>query len=66
VGSDLFSGDTLFYHSVGRTDIPLASHDQIINSIKTRLMVLPGDTKVYPGHGGSSTIEEERANNPFL
>lgn len=63
---NLFSGDTLFAHSIGRTDLEGGSYEEIINSIKSKLMVLPGETAVYPGHGGSTTIKEESDNNPFL
>ncbi|MDP4091453.1 MAG: MBL fold metallo-hydrolase, partial [Bacillota bacterium] len=52
----LISGDTLFEGSVGRTDFPGADHDTLINSIKTKLMGLPEDTIVLPGHGGETTI----------
>jgi glyoxylase-like metal-dependent hydrolase (beta-lactamase superfamily II) len=62
----LFSGDTLFNAGVGRTDFPGASHSQLMNSINTKLMVLPDDTVVYPGHGPHTTIGAERRNNPFL
>lgn len=56
----LFSGDTLFYGTWGRTDLPTSSFQDIINSITTKLLALPGDTIVYPGHGKSTMIEEER------
>jgi glyoxylase-like metal-dependent hydrolase (beta-lactamase superfamily II) len=62
----LFSGDTLFYEGIGRTDIPGGDHELIIRSIKGRLMTLPGEVKVFPGHGPETTIEHERKNNPFL
>jgi len=62
----LFSGDTLFYRSVGRTDIPLSSHDDIISSIQFKLFALPDNTKVFPGHGEETTIGYEKAHNPFL
>ena len=62
----LFSGDTLFAGSVGRTDFPGGSHATLMRSIKEKLMVLPDNTLVYPGHGPSTTIGEERAGNPFL
>jgi len=62
----LFSGDTLFYHGIGRTDFPGASETLLIKSIKMRLFKLSDDTIVYPGHGPSSTIGEEKNNNPFL
>ncbi len=62
----LFTGDSLFYHGIGRTDFPGASEEALIKSIKMRLFKLRDDTIIYPGHGPSSTIGEERDNNPFL
>ncbi|MEI8175966.1 MAG: MBL fold metallo-hydrolase [Candidatus Omnitrophota bacterium] len=62
----LFSGDTLFFECVGRTDLPSGSHRAIQESIKNRLMNLPDDCKVHPGHGRETTIGHERRNNPFL
>ncbi|MFH1888615.1 MAG: MBL fold metallo-hydrolase [Candidatus Omnitrophota bacterium] len=62
----LFTGDSLFYHGVGRTDFTGASESLLIKSIKERLLKLSDDILVYPGHGPSSTIGEERKNNPFL
>ena len=62
----VFSGDTLFNYGIGRTDFPGGSHDQLLNSIHTQLMVLPDDTAVYPGHGPDTTIGTERQGNPFL
>jgi hydroxyacylglutathione hydrolase len=62
----LFSGDTLFACSIGRTDLAGGSMDEIINSIKSKLLTLPDDTAVYPGHGPSSTILIEKKRNPFL
>jgi glyoxylase-like metal-dependent hydrolase (beta-lactamase superfamily II) len=62
----LFSGDTLFFQGIGRTDFPQANQMQLIQSIKKRLLKLPDDTVVYPGHGPCSTIGKERKNNPFL
>lgn len=61
----LVCGDTLFQGSVGRTDLPTGSGGQLNRSIKEKLMVLPDDVKVYPGHGDSTTIGEERKYNPF-
>ena len=58
----LLSGDTLFYRSIGRTDLFGGNYAQLINSIKQELMVLPSETKVYPGHGPSTTVGEERLN----
>jgi len=64
--SVVFVGDTLFAGSVGRTDFYGGDHDTLIDSIKTKLLKLPDDTIVYSGHGPSTTIGEERKNNPFL
>lgn len=61
----IFSGDTLFYGSVGRTDFDYGSYDDIIKSVK-RLAALTGDRKVYPGHGMLTTLERERKNNVFI
>jgi glyoxylase-like metal-dependent hydrolase (beta-lactamase superfamily II) len=62
----LFSGDTLFNHGIGRTDFPGCSYEQLIDSIQNKLMTLPDETIVYPGHGPATTIGEERRGNPFL
>lgn len=62
----LFSGDTLFRRSVGRTDFPGGSWDDLVNSIETRLLTLPGDLLVLPGHGEETTIAEESRLNPFV
>lgn len=62
----VFTGDALFNDSVGRTDFPGGSHQQLLNGIFTKLMVLPDSTVVYPGHGPASTIGAERRGNPFL
>jgi len=61
----LFSGDTLFAGSVGRTDLPGGSRASLITSIAKRLMPLPDNTRVLPGHGPETTIGVERAHNPF-
>lgn len=61
----LISGDTLFEGSVGRTDLPTGSDRVLLASLKNKLMILPGEVKVFPGHGGSTTIEEEKKYNPF-
>lgn len=63
--SALFSGDTLFRGSIGRTDFPRSSMRQLIDSLRTRLLTLPEDTAVYPGHGPVSTIGFEKRFNPF-
>jgi hydroxyacylglutathione hydrolase len=62
----LFAGDTLFAGSIGRTDLWGGSLEKILRSIHQKLMVLPDETIVYPGHGGVTTIGQERAANPFL
>ncbi len=62
----VFSGDTLFNYGIGRYDLPGGSYSQIMNSIYTKLMVLPETTIVYPGHGPDTTIAAERRGNPFL
>ena len=62
----LFAGDTLFAGSIGRTDLWGGSLDEILRSIHTKLLALPEDTVVYPGHGPATTIGEERESNPFL
>lgn len=62
----LFSGDTLFYQSIGRCDFPTGNFDTLISSIKTKLLTLPGDTHVFPGHEAETTIENEINYNPYL
>lgn len=62
----VFSGDTLFCMSVGRTDFPGGSMSAIVRSIKEKLMTLPENTTVYPGHNDVTTIENERMYNPYL
>ena len=62
----LVSGDTLFQESVGRTDLPTGSMGTLVRSIKEKLLVLPENTQVYPGHGDSTTIDHEKKYNPFL
>jgi glyoxylase-like metal-dependent hydrolase (beta-lactamase superfamily II) len=62
----VFTGDALFAGSIGRTDFPGGDLMTLLRSIKTRLMTLPDDTKVFSGHGPESTIGEERRENPFL
>lgn len=61
----IFTGDTLFRLSVGRTDFPFCSHSDLMQSVK-RLFALAGDYTVYPGHGESSTLNFERNNNPYV
>ena len=62
----LFSGDTLFEGTIGRTDLPLGEYDDLIRSVMEKLIILPGETVVYPGHGPSTEISVERTSNPFL
>jgi len=62
----LVAGDTLFAGSIGRTDLPGGNTPQILDSIHTRLLALPNETKVVPGHGPATTIGAERRSNPFL
>ena len=62
----IFSGDTLFYESIGRTDLPTGNHRMLIEAIHNQLMVLADNIEVYPGHGRPTTIGHERSNNPFL
>ena len=62
----LIAGDTLFAGSIGRTDLPGGSYDKIMRSLHTRLMALPDDIEVVPGHGSLTTIGQERETNPFL
>jgi hydroxyacylglutathione hydrolase len=62
----LLAGDTLFHGSIGRTDLPGGSFPQILSSIREKLLVLPDEVIVFPGHGDTTTIGEERERNPFL
>ena len=62
----VFTGDTLFYHDIGRTDLPGGNHNELINSIRNHLFTLPDNTVVYPGHESPTTIEEEKLNNPHF
>jgi glyoxylase-like metal-dependent hydrolase (beta-lactamase superfamily II) len=62
----VFTGDTLFRQSIGRTDFPGGCLETLISSINNRLFILPEETEVFPGHGPSSSIGEEKRFNPFL
>lgn len=62
----LIGGDTLFCESVGRSDLPTGNGRELVNFIKEKLLCLPGKTVVYPGHGPSTTIDNEKSYNPFL
>jgi len=65
-GKFVITGDALFQGSIGRTDLPGGDYDTLIHSIRTRLLTLPPETLVYPGHGDPSTIGNESRENPFL
>ena len=62
----VFSGDTLFRHTYGRTDLPTSSFEELKYSLREKLFKLPEDTEVLPGHGNATTIKEERRRNPVL
>ncbi len=62
----LIAGDVLFLGSIGRTDLPQGNHNQLISGIREKLMVLPRDTIVWPGHGPETSIGKEYDTNPFL
>jgi len=62
----LFSGDSLFRGSIGRSDLPCGDGVALLESLRERILTLPEDTPVYPGHGESTTIGEEKRKNPFL
>jgi len=61
----LFSGDALFAGSIGRTDLPGGSHEQLLDSIRKNLYILPDDVAVFPGHGPDTQIGKEKQRNPF-
>jgi glyoxylase-like metal-dependent hydrolase (beta-lactamase superfamily II) len=61
-----FVGDVIFYHSIGRTDLGDGTQEQLLESIRSQVMTLPGETILYPGHGQPTTVAEEARNNPFL
>jgi glyoxylase-like metal-dependent hydrolase (beta-lactamase superfamily II) len=62
----IFTGDLIFYGSVGRTDLPGGSYQKLLRSIQDKILDKEDDTIIYPGHGPATTIGEERKNNPFL
>lgn len=62
----IISGDVLFNRSIGRTDLPGGNHAQLIRNIREKILVLPGETLVYSGHGPVTTVGEEKLENPFL
>jgi len=61
-----FVGDVIFYHSIGRTDLDDGDLNRLLESIRTRVFTLPEDTLLLPGHGESTSVAEEKTNNPFL
>lgn len=65
-GGLVFCGDTLFAGSIGRTDFPGGSFEQLIGGIKDKILTMPDDVKVYPGHGPATSVGWERQHNPFL
>jgi len=62
----IITGDTLFADSIGRTDLPGGSHEQLLASIRSKLFTLPDDVVAYPGHGPETTIGHEKKNNPYF
>lgn len=66
IEDSIFCGDTIFKQSIGRTDFPGGNFNTLIGSIISKLFIYDNDTKLYPGHGESSTIKFEKSNNPFL
>ena len=65
-GTKVFVGDVLFAGSIGRTDLPGGSTEQLLDSIKNKLLTIGDDVEVFSGHGPVTTIGEERLTNPFL
>ena len=65
-GGALLTGDLLFKGSVGRTDLPGGDAPLLFESIREKVLILPGETRILPGHGPESTVEEEKKTNPFL
>ncbi len=63
--ASVFTGDSLFYRAVGRSDLPGGDHNVLIQSIRNKLFTLPDNTMVYPGHGPESSIAQEKAHNPY-
>lgn len=66
VGSHVFTGDSIFSGSIGRCDLGRASQEILISSLKEKILTLPEDTILYPGHGNLTSVKDEKANNPFL
>lgn len=66
VDNMIFTGDAIFCEGIGRTDFPYASEEKLLQSIWNKILTLPNDTIIYPGHGPASTVGHEKKNNPFL
>ena len=66
IDNHLFTGDTLFKNAIGRWDLPTGNYDDLMNSLKNKIMLLNDDIIIYPGHNSNSTIGDERINNPYL
>jgi hydroxyacylglutathione hydrolase len=64
--SAAFVGDLIFYHSIGRADLPYSDPDLLLESIRTQVLTLPPNTRLFNGHGSATTVQEEMQNNPFL
>ena len=64
--AELFGGDVLFAGSIGRTDLPGGDHELLLRGIREKVLPLPGEVVVFPGHGPATTVGEEREHNPFL
>ncbi|MCL2204357.1 MAG: MBL fold metallo-hydrolase [Defluviitaleaceae bacterium] len=62
----LFTGDTLFKDSIGRTDFPSGSHEELLENIHKKILTLPSQIKIYPGHGSETSVGHEKTHNPFL
>jgi len=65
IDGNLFSGDTIFFETIGRTDIPNGKHSLLLKSVNRVLNILDDDTVIYPGHGKPTTVKYEKKNNPF-
>ncbi|WP_019880070.1 MBL fold metallo-hydrolase [Succinispira mobilis] len=66
IGEHVFVGDSIFLESIGRTDLPGGSYKSLISNLKTKILTLPENTKLYPGHGPSTDVAWEKRMNPFL
>ena len=61
----LFSGDTIFMESIGRTDLPTGNERELLASVRNKILTLPDDVRIYPGHGPETSVAYEAANNPY-